>query len=131
MKFLAPVVDCKANLFSIHEDLQPDQFPVLLGNRVLRCTGNAISITVGLLECITDIQGSKIITMIGGNCTYGPGKVVDEKLTVTIRYSQDIIRQNDKTKYMKDVIIFYDGLAARALEKGIIVELIVSTFDQF
>ena len=130
-KFLTPVVDCKANLNSILEDLQPNQFSVLFGNRVLRCTGNAIGIAVGLLECITDIRGSRIITMISGNCTYGPGKVVDEKLTVTIRSRQDIIKQNDKTKYMKDAIIFYEGLSARALEKGIIVDLFVSTFDQF
>ena len=102
-----------------------------MGNRVLRCTGNAIDIAVSLLEWITDIRGSRIITKIGGNCTYGPGKVVDEKLTVTIRSRQDIIKQNKKTMNMKNAIIFYDGLAARALEKVIIVDLFVSSFDQF
>ena len=129
-KFLVPVSDCEANLNSILDDLQPDPFPVMQGHRILRWTGNAIDIAVGLLECITGVRGSRIITMIGGNCTYGPGKVVDEKLTVTIRSHQDIIKQNEKTKYMKDAITFYDGLAARALKRGIVVDLFVSSVDQ-
>jgi len=129
-KFLVPVVDCEANLNNILDDLQPDPFPVAQGTRVLRCTGNAIDIAIGLLECLTGVRGSRIITMVGGNCTFGPGKVVDEKLTVTIRSHMDILKQNEKVAFMKDSITFYDSLAARALKRGIVIDLFVASVDQ-
>jgi protein transport protein SEC23 len=129
-KFLVPVVDWEANLNNILDDLQPDPFPVAQGTRVLRCTGNAIDIAVGLLEWLTGVRGSRIITMVGGNCTFGPGKVVDEKLTITIRSHQDILKQNEKTVFMKEAITFYDSLASRALKRGIVVDLFVASVDQ-
>ena len=129
-KFLVPVADCEVNLNNILDDLQPDPFPAAQGTRTLRCTGNAIDIAIGLLECLTGVRGSRIITMIGGACTFGPGKVVDEKLTITIRSHQDILKQNEKTTYMKDSTTFYDNLSARALKRGIVVDLFVASVDQ-
>jgi len=129
-KFLVPVADCEVNLNNILDDLQPDPFPVPQGHRTPRCTGNAIDIAMGLLECIVGVRGSRIITMIGGNCTFGPGKVVDEKLTVTIRSHHDILKQNEKTVYMKDAMSFYEGISTRALKKGIVMDLFVASVDQ-
>lgn len=129
-KFLVPVADCEVNLNNILDDLQPDPFPVAQGTRPLRCTGNAIDIAIGLLECLTGVRGSRIITMVGGNCTFGPGKVVDEKLTMTIRSHHDILKQNEKTAFMKDAITFYDSLAQRSLKRGIVVDLFVASVDQ-
>ena len=85
---------------------------------------------MSLLECLVGIRGARIITMVGGNCTFGPGKVVDDKLSTTIRSHHDILKQNEKTKYMKDAISFYDSLSNRALKKGIVMDLFVASVDQ-
>ena len=66
-KFLVPVAECEENLNNILDDLQPDPFPVAQGLRPHRCTGNAMDIAIGLLECLTGVRGSRIITMIGGS----------------------------------------------------------------
>ena len=129
-KFLVPVAECEINLTNILDDLQPDPFPVTQGTRTPRCTGNAIDIAMGLIECLVGVRGARIITMVGGNCTFGPGKVVDEKLSTTIRSHHDILKQNEKTAYMKDAIAFYDGLSNRALKKGIVMDLFVASVDQ-
>jgi protein transport protein SEC23 len=129
-KFLVPVAECEINLNNILDDLQPDPFPVAQATRTPRCTGNAIDIAVSLLECLTGCRGSRIITMVGGNCTYGPGKVVDEKLTLTIRSHHDILKMNEKTAYMKEATQFYESLSVRASKRGIVMDLFVASVDQ-
>ena len=49
-RFLLPINECKDQLSGILEQLTCDPWPVQNGKRALRCTGNAISVAVGLLE---------------------------------------------------------------------------------
>ena len=128
--FMTPLSEWEFNLNNIIEDLHPDPFPITSEQRYLRWTGNALNIAIGLIEWITDFRRSRIIAMIGGICTYGPGKVVDEKHSFTIRSHQDIIKQNEKTKYMKEAIKFYETLSSRAVKKGIVIDIFASSLDQ-
>lgn len=49
-RFLLPVSQCEFQLTGILEQLARDPWPVANDKRPLRCTGNAISVAVGLLE---------------------------------------------------------------------------------
>lgn len=66
-------------LYGLHvqlfDDLQTDQWPVDAGNRSIRCTGVALSIAAGLLGACMPGTGARIIALLGGPCTEGPGMV--------------------------------------------------------
>jgi len=57
------------------DELQTDQWPVSLGKRPARCTGVALSVATGLLGACNPGTGARIIALVGGPCTEGPGSV--------------------------------------------------------
>lgn len=57
------------------DELVTDQWPVAPGNRALRCTGVALSVAAGLLGASAAGTGARIIALVGGPCTEGPGSV--------------------------------------------------------
>lgn len=57
------------------DELQTDQWPVPPGSRALRCTGVALSVAAGLLGACSPGTGARIIALVGGPCTEGPGTV--------------------------------------------------------
>ena len=57
------------------EELGTDQWPVPPGNRSLRCTGVALSVAAGLLGACMPGTGARIVALVGGPCTEGPGSV--------------------------------------------------------
>ena len=78
-RFLLPVSECEFTLNSILDDLQPDPWPVKSGNRPQRCLGTALNVGVALLEAALGFsKGSRLVTLIGGAVTYGPGQIVSE-----------------------------------------------------
>lgn len=62
-------------LFQLLDELQIDQWPVQSGNRASRCTGVALSVAAGLLGACLPGTGARIIALVGGPCTEGPGMV--------------------------------------------------------
>ena len=73
-KFLVPVSECEFALNSILDDLQCDPWPEVQGERAARCVGTAMNIATGLLEAIGGkARGSRVVTLMGGPITYGPG----------------------------------------------------------
>jgi len=78
-RFLVPVAECEFALNSILDDLQCDPWPVESGNRAARCVGSALNVAVSLLEAAShggSTRGSRIVTLMGGPITYGPGLIV-------------------------------------------------------
>jgi len=59
-------------------------------------------------------RGSRIINLIGGAATYGPGKIVDDKLSERIRSHLDITKERDNAKHFKTASKYYSDLASRA-----------------
>ena len=95
-RFLLPVERCEWQLTNIIEQLARDPWPVANDKRPLRCTGNAISIAVGLLETSFPQTGGRIMVFSGGPCTEGPGMVVANELREPIRSHHDIDRDGAK-----------------------------------
>lgn len=73
-RFLVPVSECEFALNSILDDLQPDPWPVKTGNRAQRCIGTALNVAISLLEAAGGAsRGSRVVTLVGGSATWGPG----------------------------------------------------------
>lgn len=98
-RFLMPVERCEWQLTNIIEQLSRDPWPVANDKRALRCSGNAISVAVGLLETTFPNTGARVMVFAGGPCTEGPGLVVSNELREPIRSHHDIDR--DSVKHFK------------------------------
>lgn len=130
-KFLVPVAECEFALNSILDDLQPDPWPTKQGNRAARCTGTALNIAISMLELAGGAnRGSRIINLMGGAVTVGPGKIVDEELKERIRSHLDIQKDRDNTRHLKPAIKFYTECAQRAQASGIVLDIFVASVDQ-
>lgn len=57
------------------DNLGTDKWPVPPGNRARRCTGVALSVAAGLLAACAANSSGRIIALVGGPCTEGPGAV--------------------------------------------------------
>ncbi|EPS74608.1 hypothetical protein M569_00146, partial [Genlisea aurea] len=75
-RFLLPASECEYALSSLLDELVTDQWPVAPGNRASRCTGVALTVAAGLLGASAAGTGGRIIALVGGPCTEGPGAVV-------------------------------------------------------
>lgn len=128
-KFIVPVGEGEAAINMILDDLQPDPWTVKSGFRPLRSTGTAMNVAVSILETFASV-GSRIISMIGGACTNGPGQIVATPKTEVLRSHHDIQKNNEKCKLMKKATEFYQTISKNALAKGIIIDLFVSSIDQ-
>jgi len=109
------VNECEFALNSILDDLQPDPWPVKTGNRPARCIGSAFNVGVSLLEAAGGAsRGSRLISLVGGAATFGPGMIVSEDLHEKIRSHLDIQKERDNTKYLKKAMKYYHDLSMRA-----------------
>lgn len=75
-------------------------------------------------------RGSRIVNLMGGPITFGPGMIVSQSLTELIRSHMDIQKEKDNTKYLKNAIKYYQALADRAQKAGVVVDLFVASVDQ-
>ena len=86
-----PVSECEFALNSILDDLQPDPWPTKQACRPARCAGTALNVAISMLEIVGGAnRGSRIINLLGGAVTVGPGKIVSEELKERIRSHLDI-----------------------------------------
>ena len=126
-----PVEECESTLTAILEDLSPDPWLIPGDERPYRCTGNALSIALALVEASYPGQGAKIMTFIGGPCTIGPGQVVGIKLQEVIRSWIDIQKDNEIAKHVKKATKYYQFLTERAIKAHSSIDVFAFTVDQF
>ncbi|KAI6218611.1 Protein transport protein SEC23 [Aphelenchoides besseyi] len=127
-KFLQPISECEQTIFDLIEQLTVDRWPIPQGHRPLRATGSALAVAVTLLETCFPNTGARIMTFIGGACTYGPGMVTNEELKQPIRSWHDI--KEDKAVYQRKATKFYDQLAQRAVKNAHVVDIYSCALDQ-
>jgi protein transport protein SEC23 len=124
------VKECEFALNSILDDLQRDSWPLKQGCRAERCSGTALNIAISLLEAAGGAgRGSRIVNLLGGPVTYGPGKIVDELLSEKIRSHLDIQKERENTRHLKPAVKFYSECAARAQKQGIVLDVFVAALD--
>ncbi|XP_050372685.1 protein transport protein SEC23-like [Argentina anserina] len=127
-RFLLPASECECTLDNLLDELQSDQWPVPPGNRSSRCTGVAVSIAAGLLGACVAGTGARIVALVGGPCTEGPGAIVSKDLSEPVRSHKDL--DKDAAPYFKKAIKFYDSLAKQLVSQGHVLDLFASALDQ-
>ncbi|KAK8572827.1 hypothetical protein V6N13_048393 [Hibiscus sabdariffa] len=127
-RFLLPASDCEYTLNSLLDELQTDQWPVQAGHRASRCTGVALSVAAGLLGACLPGTGARIIALVGGPCTEGPGTIVSKDLSEPVRSHKDL--DKDAAPFFKKAVKFYDGLAKQLVSQGHVLDLFASALDQ-
>jgi len=129
-RFLMPVSECEFTLNNLLDDLTRDAWPTGADRRPFRCTGAALSVAIGLLEVTYAQSSARVMLMTGGACNVGPGMVVGEELSETIRSHLDLGKDNPNAKYTKKALKYYTSLAARAVGAGFAVDLFACSLDQ-
>ncbi|KAK4266583.1 hypothetical protein QN277_027479 [Acacia crassicarpa] len=127
-RFLLPASDCEYTLNLLLDELQTDQWPVPPASRPARCTGVALSVAAGLLGACVPGTGARIIALVGGPCTEGPGSIVSKDLSDPVRSHKDL--DKDATPYFKKAVKFYEGLAKQLVSQGHVLDLFASALDQ-
>ncbi|XP_061338676.1 protein transport protein SEC23 E-like isoform X1 [Gastrolobium bilobum] len=127
-RFLLPASDCEYTLNSLLDELQTDQWPVPPATRPSRCTGVALSVAAGLLAACNPGTGARIITLVGGPCTEGPGTIVSKDLSDPVRSHKDL--DKDAAPYFKKAVKFYDSLAKQLVSQGHVLDVFASALDQ-
>ncbi|KAL9224947.1 hypothetical protein vseg_000923 [Gypsophila vaccaria] len=127
-RFLLPASDCEYTLNALLDELETDQWPVPPGSRSLRCTGAALSVAAGLLAACTPGTGARIIALVGGPCTEGPGTIVSKDLSEPVRSHKDL--DKDAAPYFQKAVKFYDSLGKQLVSQGHVLDLFASALDQ-
>ncbi|KAG2561822.1 hypothetical protein PVAP13_8KG124800 [Panicum virgatum] len=127
-RFLLPMSECECTLSTLLDELQPDQWPVEAGNRAIRCTGVALSVAAGLLGACMPGTGARIIALLGGPCTEGPGMIVSKDLSEPVRSHKDL--DKDAAPHFQKAVKFYDGLAKQLVSQGHVLDVFASALDQ-
>ncbi|KAL7105980.1 hypothetical protein ACP275_07G082400 [Erythranthe tilingii] len=127
-RFLLPASECEYALDSLLDELATDQWPVAPGNRALRCTGVALSVAAGLLGASTAGTGARIIALVGGPCTEGPGAIVSKDLSEPVRSHKDL--DKDAAPFFRKAVHFYDELGKQLVSQGHVLDVFASALDQ-
>ncbi|XP_010435181.1 PREDICTED: protein transport protein SEC23 [Camelina sativa] len=127
-RFLLPASECEYTLDSLLDELQTDQWPVQPGHRPQRCTGVALSVAAGLLGACLPGTGARIVALVGGPCTEGPGTIVSKDLSDPVRSHKDL--DKDAAPYYKKAVKFYDSIAKQLVAQGHVLDLFASALDQ-
>ncbi|KAI3688396.1 hypothetical protein L1987_82108 [Smallanthus sonchifolius] len=128
-RFLLPASEEGAYIIhSLLEELGTDQWPVAPGNRSLRCTGVALSVAAGLLGACMPCTGARIVALVGGPCTEGPGSIVSKDLSDPVRSHKDL--DKDAAPYFRKAVQFYEELSQQMVNQGHVLDLFASALDQ-
>ncbi|KAK8332614.1 hypothetical protein V6Z11_A10G152200 [Gossypium hirsutum] len=126
-RFLLPASDCEYTLDTLLDELQTDQWPVQAGHRASRCTGVALSVSAGLLAACLPGTGARIIALVGGPCTEGPGTKFYLIRFIPVDYFHSVSKVFGQFScYLQ----FYDSLAKQLVSQGHVLDLFASALDQ-
>ena len=132
-KFIQPIETCKARVLKIIERLKPDSFEIVTKKekkRKLRCTGNAIFVASLIASCFS-CQGTKIASFLGGACTFGPGRIISEKLEDHFRSHVDLEKNATKLSEFNKAKKFYSGMIDRFVKFNLTLDLFSFCLDQY
>nr|XP_027081303.1 protein transport protein SEC23-like [Coffea arabica] len=127
-RFLLPASECEYTLNSLLDELGTDRWLVPPGSRSLRCTGVALSVAAGLLGVCAAGQSARIVALVGGPCTEGPGVIVSKDLSDPVRSHKDL--DKDAAPFFKKAVHFYEELAKQLVSEGHVLDVFASALDQ-
>ncbi|XP_024962905.1 protein transport protein SEC23-like isoform X1 [Cynara cardunculus var. scolymus] len=125
--FVLPVSECEFNITTTIEEIHQSS-PLTPGHRSPRCTGAAILVAVALLEGCSATIGSHIMVFTSGPATMGPGMVVSQYLTQSIRTHRDI-NTGHASFYWKSCA-FYKQISEKLTDLSMVLDLFACSLDQ-
>ena len=128
-RFVQPLSTCREKLLKIIRRLRPDGFEVKKDQRKLRATGQALLVATTALEAFGN--SGRISTIVGGPCTFGPGRIIAPELSQTFRAHSELENESDKITAFRKASIFYEQLLEKVSRIGITVDLFAFCLDQF
>uniref|UniRef100_A0A0L0NVY3 Protein transport protein SEC23 n=1 Tax=Candidozyma auris TaxID=498019 RepID=A0A0L0NVY3_CANAR len=127
-RFFLPVEEIEPQFCDLIDRLTTDPWPVAHGERPTRATGSAINVATCLLGNTFSGFGARIFLFSAGASTRNPGMIVGKKLSENIRSHSDI--DKDNAKHYKKAVKFYEGVAAKAVKHGHVIDLFGGCLDQ-
>lgn len=94
----------------------------------MRCTGAALAVATGLLECSSASNPARIMLFLAGPCTEGPGQVVSVERVEPMRGHTDI--ENESAKFFKKASLYFAGITQRCIQNGHIIDVFACGLDQ-
>lgn len=125
---IIPLKDAQNVLFNLVDKLEYDRIPTPKDERILRCTGAAMSIAETLLEAIFPQIGGQIFIFTSGPITKGPGLMAPRKRGEPVRQHADIAK--GKAESTKVARIFFDEIGKNATSKHIAINYISACFEE-
>ncbi len=118
-----------AKLTAAVRSFRADSHKVPRDQKEQRATGAALQIAIGLLYDLG--INTRFVSLIGGPCTVGVGKVVNLPLKNTIRSYVDIFEGNENTEHIASATAFYTGLAEILVKNKHTMDVWAYGLDQF
>ncbi|KAK2077632.1 hypothetical protein QBZ16_004478 [Prototheca wickerhamii] len=122
---------CEFALSGLLEDLGRDLFVAAPGNRPARATGAALSVASALAGACLPPGGSggaRLMLLVGGPGTVGPGQVVGPDLAESIRSHKDLAK--DAAPYTAAASKHYDAIGAALAAAGHALDVYACSLDQ-
>ena len=127
-RFLQPLAECEFAVQSCLEALSRDTFPPLPDQRPSRCTGSALAVATALLGSAAWGVPVRLVLLVGGPATEGPGSVCAKELAEPVRSHKDLAK--DAAPLFKRATAFYDSLAAALVAAGHTLDVFASALEQ-
>jgi protein transport protein SEC23 len=126
--FIVPLAEFDSMISSHLDQLRPDCWPNPRGQRWSRAVGGAMNAAVGLMSAIKARQPGRILTFLGGPCTFGPGLVVAPDRKESIRSHHDIVK--NRAIHYKKACKYYERLATELVASEHTVDIYACALDQ-
>lgn len=126
-KFIVQIGANREKIMKRIKDIKLDQL-IYVNERPLRATSSALNIAITLAE--SSPVTPRIITFVGGPCTIGAGKVIEQPFEKMMRTQNDIYKGENCENYVR-ATKYYEQLAKRLVAKKIVVDIFGFCLDQF
>ena len=127
-RFLVPYAECEFQISSALDELPVNGFERAAGNREGRATGAALSVAAGLVAATMPGAPARIVNLVAGPATVGPGTVVGMDLAEPLRSHQDFEKGN--ARHFKKALKFYQGLGQHLVGAGVALDVMACALDQ-
>lgn len=127
-RFLLPISECEFAMSSALDEVPTNGFERPTGSREGRATGGALSVAAGLLASTVPGAPARIINLVGGPTTVGPGTIVGMDLAEALRSHQDFEKGN--ARHFKKALKFYQSLGQQLVGTGVALDVMACALDQ-
>ncbi len=122
--------DCRDKLIKVVSRLKRNTFDVNPKKRPLRALGQGLLSALCVIEGFGGV-GGRIVSLLGGPTTIGPGRIIEDDLTTTYRTHADLEENTQLISEFKKANKFYEDLLVEANKYLTTIDLFAFSLVQF